>query len=159
MDAGCAEPTTTVPPATDGIAAFIGGFVAAEGNFRVVGARPRFTFAVGLGAKDSGTCEALYAFFGVGSIHRRARRREHYDDEVTFQVQGRRDLVEVVVPFMDEHLPPSHKREQYLRWRHELVSYWETNARRRRPCKVEACCAPSRAFGLCRHHYFLEFRR
>jgi hypothetical protein len=38
--------------------------------------------------------------------------------------------VEVVVPFMDEHLPPSHKRGQYLAWRAELVDYWEHRARR-----------------------------
>jgi hypothetical protein len=148
-----------VSPATDEVAAFIGGFVAAEGNFRAVGQRPRFAFAVGLGAADSQSCEALYAFFGVGSIHRRARRREQCDDEVTFQVQGLRDLVDVVVPFMDYHLPPSHKRDQYQRWRQELLTYWDYKARRRRPCSVEGCDAPSRGFGLCRHHYYLAHRR
>ena len=63
------------------------------------------------------------------------------------------------MPFMDEHLPPSHKREQYLVWRAQLLDYWEHQARRRRPCRVEGCAEPTRAKGLCRRHYFAEFRR
>ena len=148
-----------MPPATESFAAFVGGFVAAEGNFRVVGEPPKFVFAVALGASDSGTCEALKVFFGAGTLHRRARRRLHYDDEISFQVRALRDLVEVTVPFMDEHLPPSHKRDQYQRWRQKLVPYWEEKARRRRPCSIDGCDAPSRGFGLCRHHYFLAYRR
>jgi hypothetical protein len=66
---------------------------------------------VGLGATDSSTCEALRTFFGVGTLHWSPRRRDHYDDEAAFHVRALRDLVEVVVPFMDEHLPPSHQRE------------------------------------------------
>lgn len=159
MGEGCAGLITMVSPATDGLAAFLGGFAAAEGYFGKSGTPPRFAFVIGLGATDSGTCELLRKFLGVGTLHWFPRRRDHYDDEASFHVRALKDLIEVVVPFMDEHLPPSHKREQYLCWRQELVSYWETNARRRRPCKVEGCGAPSRAFGLCRHHYFLEFRR
>jgi len=64
------------------------------------------------------------------------------------------DLVEVVVPFMDEHLPPSHKREQYLVWREELLAYWETKAKRRRVCTVDGCDHPQRAKQVCRRHYY-----
>ncbi len=42
--------TTTVPPAGD-VAAFLGGFIAAEGTF--VHCRNHFAFAVGLGANDA----------------------------------------------------------------------------------------------------------
>ncbi len=126
----CAVATTTVPPVTDFLAVFIGGFVAAEGNFRSAGYPPKFTFAVGLGATDLQICEDLRVFFGVGSVHWRPRRRAHYDDEVTFQVRSRRHLLDVVVPFMDDHLPPSHKRQQYLEWRHELVHGNERPAHR-----------------------------
>ena len=38
--------TTTVPPATESLASFIAGFVAAEGTFVQTGPRPRFQFAV-----------------------------------------------------------------------------------------------------------------
>ena len=111
-------------------AAFLGGFVAGEGYFGAYrhGA-PWFVFSVGLGEADAGMCEALRDTRGVGRLVRSARRRPHYDDEVTFVVRRLRDLVEVIVPFMDEHLPPSHKRTQYLAWREALVDYWEHDAR------------------------------
>jgi hypothetical protein len=77
---------------------------------------------------------------------------------VQFTVQATRDLVEVVVPFMDAHLPPSYKREQYLEWRARLLDYWEHRFRRRKTCVVEDCDAPARAYGYCRRHLW-QFRR
>lgn len=87
-------------------------------------------FQVGLGSVDEEMCLALQSRFGVGRIYRSSRRRPHYDDEVQFSVQSVRDLVEVVVPFMDAHLPESHKRDQYLEWRARLLDHWEHRARR-----------------------------
>ncbi len=69
------------------------------------------------------------------------------------------DLIEVVVPFMDEHLLSSHKRTQYLAWRADLLDYWEHKAKRRRPCTVDGCDEPRRARGLCRRHYYQRYRR
>jgi hypothetical protein len=60
------------------------------------------------------------------------------------------------VPFMDAHLPPSYKREQYLAWRGRLLDYWEHRAKRVRPCTVEGCEKPRRAHGLCRHHLYKQ---
>jgi hypothetical protein len=117
-----------VPPDTDRLAAFVAGFVAAEGTF--VRSGRRFTFAVGLGARDRQSCEMLHAFFRCGSITDAPRRQPHYDDEVTFLIQSLRDHVRVTIPFMDEHLPPSHKRTQYLRWRSQLLDYRWTRSRR-----------------------------
>ena len=68
-----------------------------------------------------------------------------------------RELVEVIVPFMDEHLPPSYKRDQYEVWRGALLDYWEHDARRRRPCTVVGCTVLQRAKGLCRRHYYEAF--
>jgi hypothetical protein len=59
---------------------------------------------------------------------------------------------------MDEHLPASYKRVQYLDWRARLFEYWEHDAKRVRPCSVEGCDAPRRAHGYCRHHLW-ELRR
>ncbi|MBV9951583.1 MAG: hypothetical protein JO291_06505 [Acidimicrobiia bacterium] len=151
-------PTTTGRPATE-IADFIGGFVAAEGTFV---ARPwdgQFAFAVALGATDRESVEMLHRFFRCGRVTWRERRQAHFDDEVTFVVRKLRDLVEVVVPFMDEHLHGSYKRQQYLAWRAELLEYWEHGVRRRRPCTVEGCRVIQRAKGLCRHHYYERFGR
>jgi hypothetical protein len=43
-----------------------------------------------------------------------------------------RDLVGIVAPFMDAHLPASYKRSQYLAWRAELLDAWEHRSRRPR---------------------------
>lgn len=122
-------------PATDA-AATLAGFVAAEGSFSHSPPR-RFRFAISLGATDSTMCTVARAFLGVGHISTSPRRQPHYDDEVSFQVQSLWDLVEVVVPFMDEHLPPCHKRDQYLAWRAALLDYWD-HPPRRRPAKRPA---------------------
>ena len=111
-DRVCVAVTTTVRPATE-LAVFIGGFVAAEGCFTRVVPR-KFVFSVGLGAIDTSTCELIHAFLGVGQVRRYPRRQPHYDDEVTFTVGSLVDHVQVVIPFMDEHLPASHKRIQFL---------------------------------------------
>jgi hypothetical protein len=143
-----------VPPATEYIADFIGGFVAAEGSFVVSGQPSKFAFSVGLGATDSATCHSLQAFFGCGGIFTYARRKLHYDDECTFVIQSLRDHLAVTIPFMDVHLPVSYKREQYLVWRERLLEYWEHDAKRVRECTVAGCTAPRRARGLCRPHLY-----
>jgi hypothetical protein len=147
-----------VPPATD-LAAYAAGFVAAEGHFGASASGTRFRVAVGLAATDAGSCSLLHDLFGVGTITHARRRKDHYDDEVSWQVQSVRDLVAVVVPFMDEHLPPSHKREQYEVWRGALLEYWEHGMRRLRPCDRQGCDEPSRCKGLCRRHYYAAFGR
>ena len=147
--------TTTVQRATDATAAYVAGFVCGEGSFDDSG--NRFRFSLTLGASDRTMCELLQAIFGVGHVRWYPRRKPHYDDEVVFHVQRLRDLVEVVVPFMDEHLTASFKREQYERWRSALLEYWETKARRRRACSIEGCDRPNRSRGLCRQHYYAEY--
>jgi hypothetical protein len=141
-------------PATDA-AAFSAGLVAAEGTFTRFGA-VGFACVVALGASDRGSVEFLHTFFGVGRVRWYARRRAHYDDEITWTVRRLSDLVGVIVPFMDEHLPVSHKRDQYLAWRDALLDHWEHRARRRRACSIDGCDAPGRAHGLCRRHLYRE---
>jgi len=138
-------------------AAFIGGFVAAEGTFTSTGRR--FRFAVALAHQDHETCQRLSRWFGVGRIYHSARRSPQHADAVVYQVQSLTDLVAVIVPFMEEHLPASHKRDQFEAWSRELLSYVETRARRRGTCGVSSCSRPHRAKGLCRQHYFTRFRR
>jgi hypothetical protein len=147
---------TGARPATDALD-FLGGFVAAEGTLAHTGRR--FALRVSLGARDLASCELFRTWLGVGTITVAPRRAEHFDDEVTYAVQAIRELVEVVVPFLDEHLPPSYKREQYLAWRADLMAYWADRARRRRSCTVAGCDEPRRARGLCRRHYYAAYRR
>lgn len=109
--------------------AWIAGFVAGDGTFTSSG-RPRtFTFAVTLGYSDFATCQRMRDFFQVGTVHVYRKRKDHYQDEVRYQVRAMRDLINVIVPFMDEHLPPSYKRNQYLEWKGPLPP----SSLRRRP--------------------------
>ena len=133
---------------------WIGGFVAAEGTFTRTSAPPKFAFAVALGGIDENSCRRLLKFFQVGRLRVSPPRRAHYDSEVVFTVNALPDLVTTVIPFMDEHLPPSYKREQYFAWRSDLLEYWETRAKRVRPCTSNDCENPRRAHGLCRHHLY-----
>jgi hypothetical protein len=116
---------------------YLGGFIAAEGTFTTSGLdggsnglRQTFGFAVALGASDEEMCDLLRLVLGVGRVRRYPRRKPHYDDEVVYAVRAFRDLIDVVVPFMDEHLPPSYKRTQYEAWREELLGYDATRASR-----------------------------
>jgi hypothetical protein len=143
-------------PDTEDVAAFLGGFTAAEGCF--TGRENQLRFAIGLGATDRRMCEAFEQFLDRGSICDSPRRKPHYDDESTFTVRSIRDHRDTTIPFMDAHLPPSHKREQYLAWRARLLDYWEHKAKRVRPCVVEGCDEPRRAHGLCRHHLYVQYR-
>lgn len=152
MVGASAGATTTVQPGTDAWAAFVGGFVAAEGTFTRSGRS--FRFGVGLAAADASMCHQMHRLLGVGGVYVSPRRQPHYDDEVSYHVRRTRDLVEVVVPFMDAHLPASHKRRQYEAWRATLFDHWEYHARLRRPCSVPGCERPRRGKGLCRAHYY-----
>jgi len=149
-------PTTTARQVGD-LAAFLGGFIAGEGYF----GRYRRTFrcSVALGATDASMCSLLHEFLQVGRVRRYPRRRDHYDDEIVWVVSSLLELVHVVVPFLDEHLPASYKRDQYLSWRAQLMKYWHTRARRRGTCTVEGCERPHRARGLCRAHYYAAYGR
>ena len=103
-------------------AEYVAGFTVAEGCFTSTGDPPRFAFTVALGANDADTCEALAAFFGVGRVYRYPRRSPHHDDVAIYTVQRRGDLLEVIVPFMDTHLPTSGKRRQFDGWRSALLA-------------------------------------
>ena len=141
------------------MAGFIGGFVAAEGSFVRVGEPPTFRFSVGLGAVDTISCHQLHDFLGCGRVHCSPRRKPHYDDEVIFVISAMGDHLAATIPFMDAHLPSSYKRQQYLRWRDEVLDYWQHRARRRHPCTIEGCELPVKADGLCRPRLWEHRRR
>lgn len=104
-------------------------------------------------------CNLLQEFLGVGRVRWYPRRRDHYDDEIVWVVRSLPELVEVVVPFLDEHLPASLKRTQVLAWRAELLAYRETDAKRPRQCTIDGCAQRRRAKGLCRRHDYATYGR
>jgi LAGLIDADG endonuclease len=150
----CAGAITTVQRAISAFAYFLAGFAAGEGCFSGTSNGNRFIFEVGLGASDRQMCELFRFLLGIGHLYDSPRRQADYDDESSFRTQALRELLDVVVPFMDAHLPPSYKRKQYLAWRERLLDYWEHRAKRVRPCTVEGCEKPRRAHGLCRQHLY-----
>ena len=79
--AASAEATTTVLPVTE-TAAFLGGFVAAEGCFTRT--RNRFRFAIVVGSKDAAMCEIAARVLGAGFVLSSPRRQPHFDDEAIF---------------------------------------------------------------------------
>jgi hypothetical protein len=101
-----------VQPDTDALATFLGGFLAAEGCFSGSSKGNRFILEVGLGASDREMCELLHSFLGIGHVYDSARRKPHHDDEAVFHATALRELLDVVLPFMDAHLPASYKRKQ-----------------------------------------------
>jgi hypothetical protein len=144
----------------DDQADFVGGFVAAEGCFtaaRSIG-KTQFAFRIALGSVDAEILGNINEYFGVGTLTHYPRRKAHFDDESNYAVSSLADLIDVIVPFMDSHLPASYKREQFLVWRDELLDYWETRAKRVRPCSVAGCALPRRAHGLCRRHLYAKRR-
>ncbi len=154
--AACADRTTTVQPAGD-TRRVCRRVRRRRGDVRLAAAASRSPS----GSEPLTRRRASFSptWFGAGRVSLSPRRQPHYDDEVTFRVDRLSDLIDVVVPFMDEHLPPSYKREQYEAWRAELLDYWEHDSKRRRPCTVDGCEQLRRAKGLCRHHYFVAYRR
>jgi hypothetical protein len=147
----------------------LAGFVAGEGwfsstdrgiPFRATGApRRRFRFGVMVAARDLALLEMLRAVLGCGAIDVVERSAPaHWQPIVGFRVDGERDLLHHVVPFMERYLLPCAKRRQFEAWRDELTSYVEARPSqwRRGPstCSVEGCERPVRGRGLCRSHYY-----
>lgn len=89
---------------------------------RSSGTAGRFVFKVELADDDRVTCDLLRTFLGVGTVRWYPRRAERFKDVVVYALSARADLVDRVIPFMDSHLPPCHKRQQYDVWRDALLT-------------------------------------
>src|SRR5688500_15289750 len=91
-----------------GKAAWIGGFVAAEGSFTVhplVGRR-KFVFRVELVGSDRELVRQIREFVGMGRIETFARRKPHHDDVIRYVLLSLGDLINVLVPlWMNITLP------------------------------------------------------
>jgi hypothetical protein len=115
------------------------GFVDGEGCFSIgfnrqsdrqgrngyrTGYQVSHRFAVTQGASSVVCLEELHSFFRVGRIARNARRDNHRDDLLQYRVDRRTDLLEVVIPFFQEHPLRTSKRHDFEAFAHcvELVS-------------------------------------
>jgi hypothetical protein len=104
------------------------GFVDGEGCFSVgfvrqpdragrrgyrTGYQVTHRFAVTQGESSVACLEALHQFFEVGRIVRNARRDNHREDLLQYRVDGRRELLERVIPFFREHPLLTSKRHDF----------------------------------------------
>jgi hypothetical protein len=115
----------------------------------------RFRFGVTVATRDLPILEALHMFLGVGSFHARPAPRAGWQPTSTLTVASFRAHRAGTIPFADHFLVPSAKRDQYQRWRDELLRYDDARPMRQRStCSEPGCAGLVRGRGLCRSHYY-----
>lgn len=147
----------------------LAGFVAGEGYFSVTRKKPphrngdprlRFVFGVQVARRDLQLLEQLMDTLGCGSIAHRAPARPGRQPTSTLSVSSFLSHRSRVIPFMQRHLPPSHKRHQFELWVQAMDAYELAHPSRwgKGPstCRVAGCEKPVRGRGLCRSHYHRE---
>jgi hypothetical protein len=120
--------------------------------------RRRFVFSLTMAVRDRPLVEQLRTFLGCGSIRVAKPGKPHHQPTAVLTVASERQHLEFVIPFSEQYLLPCAKRNQFERWRDELLAY-----RRDRPsrygrglsiCSVPGCGRPVRGRGVCRIHYY-----
>ncbi len=145
----------------------LAGFVAGEGSFMVTKQQPgfadgdprlRFVFAVCVAERDRDLLERLQRRLGFGSICLQRSRRLRWQPTTTLTVNSRRAHRLSVIPFMDRHLLPSAKRDQFDQWVAAMDAYDSEHPTRwgmgPSTCRIDGCEKPVRGRGLCRSHYY-----
>jgi hypothetical protein len=145
----------------------LGGFVAGEGSFIATPKQPafkdgsprlRFVFSVTIATRDRPILEALSAFLGFGSIRDMPPAREGYEPESEYRVTSFLAHHAATIPFSEQFLLPSAKRDQYEEWREAMEAQERAHPNRYRKgpsaCSVPGCDKPVRGRMLCRSHYY-----
>jgi hypothetical protein len=65
------------------------------------------------GAKSVSVLHELRGFFAVGSVHRNGRHDNHREDLYCYSVDGRHDLLEIIIPFFRRHPLRTAKRNDF----------------------------------------------
>lgn len=113
---------------------------------------------VEVAARDRPLLVSLQQLLGFGSISDRAPRRPGWQPTSCFRINSIRAHHAATIPFAEQYLLPSAKREQFLRWRDALLAYELERPTRwgngRSVCSEVNCDKPVRGRGLCRSHYY-----
>jgi LAGLIDADG endonuclease len=108
-----------------GIEQWIVGFVDGEGCFSIsvvrnpgcrLGWQVQHEFSVTQAASSRPALELLIREFGVGRVIENRRHDDHHEHLLRFSVKRRSDLVDVVVPFFEEHPLITAKRLDFERF-------------------------------------------
>jgi hypothetical protein len=101
----------------DGEGCFSIGFVRQPDRAGRVGYRTGYQvahrFVVTQGAGSAAALEELHEFFGVGRVYRNQRHDNHREDLLQYRVGRLADLLEVVIPFFEEHPLRTAKRVDF----------------------------------------------
>jgi hypothetical protein len=73
-------------------------------------------FAVTQGAKSVGCLHELEEFFGVGGVLANRRRDNHTEHLYRYVVRRRRDLIETIIPFFEQHGLRTSKRYDFAKF-------------------------------------------
>jgi hypothetical protein len=107
------------------------GFVDGEGCFSIgfarqpirrerrgyrAGYQVTHRFAVVQGARSVSCLRELERFFGVGGVSVNRRHDNHKEDLYRYQVNGRRELLEVIIPFFTAHPLRTSKADDFGRF-------------------------------------------
>jgi hypothetical protein len=142
--------------------------VAGEGTFVATRAgadrndgspRTRFVFKVSVADRDVLLLAALQIFLGGrGSIQTATPRNPRWQPIASYSVSSRKAIRDVLIPFCDEFLLYSAKREQYDDWRARFDAYERAHptqwGKGPSTCSKPGCDKPVRGRGLCRSHYY-----
>ncbi len=99
---------------------YVIGLVDGEGSFHVRinthqrrRAKVELKFSLKLRHQDKEILDALQQFFGCGNVYIQRDQRINHSLCYRFEVQNRKEIIEMVIPFFEQHPPrlPSRKRD------------------------------------------------
>jgi hypothetical protein len=115
---------------------------------------------VTMASRDRPLLQALREFLGYGSITETPSRQVGWQPTSHFRINSRRGHHAATIPFAEQFLLPSHKREQFVEWRDAFLANEQAHPSKfgkgRSTCSVDDCPLPVRGRGLCRKHYYRE---
>jgi hypothetical protein len=104
----------------DGEGCFSIGFVRQPDRAGRAGYRTGYQvvhrFVVTQGAGSAAAIEELAQFFGVGRVYCNRRHDNHKEDLLQYRVGRLADLLEVVIPFFEEHPLHTAKRDDFTKF-------------------------------------------
>jgi len=108
--------------------------------------------------RDRRLLETPQEFLGAGTLRDLSARNAGWQPISELSISSAAVHRAATIPFAERYLLPCRKREQFERWRDELVDYEVRRPSRYgrgpSPCCIPGCGKPVRGRKLCRSHYY-----